>query len=55
MKNASETLKKQDIPNPNRLEVEFAIENLKYRKAPGVDHIPSELIQAGGDKLYEDT
>ena len=24
-------------------------------KAPGVDDIPSELIQAGGGKLYEET
>ena len=36
------------------IEVELAIENFKNHKAPGVDHIPSELIQAGGGKLYEE-
>ena len=33
-----------DIP-----EVELAIENLKRHEDPGVDHILSELIQAGGN------
>ena len=32
------------------LEVKLAIENLKNHKAPVVDHIPSELIQADGGK-----
>ena len=27
---------------------------IKKNKAPGVDKIPSELIQAGGGKLYEE-
>jgi len=27
---------------------------LKMHKTPGVHHIPSELIQARGDKLYEE-
>ena len=40
-----------DIPDPSL--VELAIEKLKRNKATGVDHIPSELIQAGGAKLYE--
>jgi hypothetical protein len=35
-----------DIP-----EIELALENLKNPKAPGVDHIPSKLIQASGGKL----
>ena len=26
----------------------------KKHIAPGVDHIPSELIQAGGSKLYKE-
>ena len=43
-----------DIPEPSLIEVELAIEKLKRHKATGVDHIPFELIQAGGGKLYED-
>ena len=42
------------IPEPSLIEVELAIEKLKRHKATGVDHIPSELIQAGGGKLYEE-
>ena len=42
-----------DIPEPSQIEVELAIEKLKRHKATGVDHIPSELIQVGGGKLYE--
>jgi len=41
-----------DIPEPSLIEVELAIDKLKRHKATGVDHIPSELIQAGGGKLY---
>ena len=40
-----------DIPEPSLIEVELAIEKLKRHKATGVDHIPSELIQAVGGKL----
>ena len=43
-----------DIPEPGLEEVELAIEKLKRHKATGVDQIPSELIQAGGGKLYEE-
>ena len=39
---------------PSLIEVELAIEKLKRHKATGVGHIPSELIQAGGGKLYEE-
>ena len=39
-------------PIPKRLEL--VIENKKKIKAPGVDKIPFELIQAGGGKLCED-
>ena len=41
------------IPEPRLIQVELAIEHLKNHKAPGVDHIPSQLIQAGGGRLYE--
>ena len=43
-----------DIPEPSLIEVELAIEKLKRHKATWIDHIPSELIQAGGGKLYEE-
>ena len=43
-----------DIPEPSLIEVELAIDKLKKHKATGVDHIPSELIQAGGGKLYKE-
>ena len=41
-----------DILEPSL--VEFAIENLNKHEVSGVDHIQSELIQAGGGKLYEE-
>ena len=37
-----------DIPEPSLIEVELAMQKLKRHKATGVDHIPSELIQADG-------
>ena len=40
-----------DIPEHSLVELELAMENLKKQKAPRVDHIPSKLILAGGDKL----
>ena len=43
-----------DIPEPSLTEVELAIEKLKRHKAIEVDHILSELIQAGGGKLHEE-
>jgi hypothetical protein len=36
------------VPEPSVLEVELALENLKSKKSPGIDQIPSELINAGG-------
>ena len=36
------------------IEVELAIEKLKRHKAIGVHHFSSELIQAGGGKVYEE-
>jgi len=43
-----------DNPEPRLIEVELAIEKLRRHKATSVDHIPSKLIHAGGDKLYEE-
>ena len=43
-----------DIPESTLIEIELAREDLKKHKAPGVDLIPSKLIQAGGEKLYEE-
>jgi hypothetical protein len=34
------------------LQIEVAIGKLKRYKLPGVDQIPSELIQAGGKTLH---
>jgi hypothetical protein len=39
------------VPEPKSSEVEIAIEKLKRYKSPGVDQIPAELIQAGGNTL----
>jgi hypothetical protein len=37
------------VPEPSSTEVEIAIEKLKSYKSPGIDQIPAELIQAGGE------
>jgi hypothetical protein len=39
------------VPEPSASEVEVAIGKLKRYKSPGVDQIPAELIQAGGQTL----
>jgi hypothetical protein len=39
------------VPEPSATEVEVAIGKLKRYKSPGVDQIPGELIQAGGETL----
>jgi hypothetical protein len=36
------------VPEPSAFEFEMAIEKLKRHKSPGIDHIPAELIKAGG-------
>jgi hypothetical protein len=36
------------VPEPSAFEVEMTIEKLKRHKSPGTDHIPAELIKAGG-------
>jgi hypothetical protein len=38
-------------PEPSAAEVEVAVGKLKRYKSPGVDQIPSELNQAGGETL----
>jgi hypothetical protein len=39
------------VPDPSASEVEVAVGKLKRYKSPGVDPIPSELIQARGETL----
>jgi hypothetical protein len=39
------------VPEPSASDVEVAIGKLKRYKCPGADHIPAELIQAGGGTL----
>jgi hypothetical protein len=39
------------VPEPSSSEVEIAIEKLKRYKSPGIDQIPAQLIQAGGNTL----
>jgi hypothetical protein len=39
------------VPEPNASVHEVAIGKLKSYKSPGIDQIPSELIQAGGETL----
>jgi hypothetical protein len=39
------------VPDPSPFDVEIAIAKLKRYKLPGSDHIPDELIQAGGEIL----
>jgi len=39
------------VPEPSAFEFEMAIEKLKRRKSPGIDHIPAKLIKAGGRTL----
>ena len=34
-----------------REEVEAAVKSLEKRKSPGIDNIPGELVQAGGDAV----
>jgi hypothetical protein len=42
------------VPEPSTSEVEIAIGKLKRYKSPGVDQIPAELIQAGGETLHSE-
>ncbi|GFR77564.1 endonuclease-reverse transcriptase [Elysia marginata] len=40
-----------DSPPIQKSEVEAAVKSLKLGKAPGVDKIPSELLEAGGEEV----
>jgi len=40
------------VHEPSASEVELAIDKLKSHKSPGIDHIPVELIKAGGRTIY---
>jgi hypothetical protein len=40
------------VPEPSASVAEVAVGKLKSYKPPGVDHIPVELIQAGGETLH---
>jgi hypothetical protein len=42
------------VPEPSASEVEVVIGKLKRYKSPGVDQIPAELIQAGGETLHSE-
>jgi hypothetical protein len=42
------------VPEPIASEVEVAIGQLKKYKSPSVDHIPAELIQAGGETSHSE-
>jgi hypothetical protein len=39
------------VPEPSSSEAEIATEELKRYKSPGIDQIPAELIQTGGNTL----
>jgi hypothetical protein len=39
------------VPEPSAAEIEVAIGKPERYKPPGVDQIPAELIQAGGETL----
>jgi hypothetical protein len=43
------------IPQPSPFQVEIGIAKLKKYKLTGIDQIPAELIQTGGEKLYSET
>ena len=43
----------QDNPPILRAEVEAAVKSLKKGKSAGIDNIPSELVQAGGDAMID--
>jgi hypothetical protein len=42
------------VPEPSLVEVEVDTGKLKSYKSPGTDHIPSEMIKAGGETLYSE-
>jgi hypothetical protein len=42
------------VPEPSLVGVEIPIGKLKSYKSPGTDHIPTELIKAGGETLHSE-
>jgi hypothetical protein len=42
------------VPEPSASEFEVAVEKFKRYKLLGVDQIPAELVQAGGEKLHSE-
>jgi len=42
------------LPEPSCFQIETVIEKLKRYKSPSTDHIPAELIQAGGNILHSE-
>jgi hypothetical protein len=42
------------VPEPSASEVEVPVGKLRRYKSPGVDQIPAELIQAGGETLHSE-
>ena len=40
------------VPKSSAFEVDLAIEKLKSSRSPGIDHIPAELIKAGGRTIH---
>jgi hypothetical protein len=42
------------VPEHSVTEIDVAIRKLKRYKSPGVDQIPAELIQAGGETLHSE-
>ena len=42
----------EDLHPILREEVEITVASLKKRKSAGVDNIPTELVQAGGEKMF---
>jgi hypothetical protein len=42
------------VPETSAVDVELAIEKLKSHKSPGIDHIPAELIKAGGRPILSE-
>ena len=43
----------EDLQPILREEVEILVASLKTGKAPGVDNIPAELVQAGGETMID--
>jgi hypothetical protein len=42
------------VSEPSASEAEVAIGKLKRYKSPGVDQIPAEMIQAGGEIMHSE-